>query len=139
MSRGVNINLIQDLLKVAALEGSPPRSSCWGYKRPQAPLDQKEEELFWVLLSAWTFFAHFSSLPNIFTHKNTQKTHSSLLILHSSPKIQGIVLTPNLLLLGSTLWIWGLGVWKQLFSYYPHPSSLHLSLAFILLSLALII
>ena len=75
MSRGVNINLIQDLLKVAALEGSPPRSSCWGYKRPQAPLDQKEKELFWVLLSAWTFSAHFSSLPNTSLHIKTHKKH----------------------------------------------------------------
>ena len=39
------------------------------------------------------------------------ETQQSLLILPSSPKIQGIVLIPNLLLLGSTLWIWGLRVW----------------------------
>ena len=64
------------------------------------------------------FYAHLSSLSNT---KNTRKAHQSFLILLSSPKTQSIVLILNLLLLGSTSWIWGLGVWMYLSSYYPHP------------------
>ena len=61
------------------------------------------------------------------THKNhkkkikIKKAHQRFLILLSSPKTQGIILIPNLLFLGSTLRIWGLGVWMKLFSYHSHP------------------
>ena len=68
------------------------------------PLDQKGEgtSRFCSLLGR---FLHIFSLCQI------QKTHESLLILPSSPKIKGIVLILNLLFLGSTPWIWGLRVW----------------------------
>ena len=69
-----------------------------------------------------TTFSNFCSLACIFLHfslsskhtqkkkKKPQKTHPSFLILLSSPKTQGIVLISNLSFLGSTVWIWGLGV-----------------------------
>ena len=86
------------------LERPLPRKACQGYKRPQAPLAKKRGE-----------FPGFCSLPgyslHIFPLFQTQKTHQSLLILPSLPKILGIVLIPNLLFLGSTSWIWDLGVW----------------------------
>ena len=45
------------------------------------------------------------------TQKHSTKTHQSLLILPSSLRTQGIAFALNLLFLGSTSWIWGLGVW----------------------------
>ena len=108
------------------LEGPLPRKACRGYKRPQAPLAKKRGE-----------FPGFCSLPgyslHIFPLFQTQKTHQSLLILPSSPKILGIVLIPNLLFLGSTSWIWDLGVWMQLLTTIHTPNFLNLFLAFILL------
>ena len=72
-------------------------------------------DFYYFLLSAW-FLYRFLSLPNTKTHtQKTQKTHQILLILLSSPTTQGIFLIPNLHFLGSTLWIWGLGVQMQLF------------------------
>ena len=54
----------------------------------------------------------FFSLPNAKKHPKTiQKTRQSLLILPFSPRTQGIAFALNLPFLGSTLWIWGLGVW----------------------------
>ena len=50
---------------------------------------------------AWEFFELFSPLP---TTKNIQKTHQNFLVLLSSPKIQGIVLIPNLLSLDFIPW-----------------------------------
>ena len=47
-----------------------------------------------------------------------------LLILASSPTIQGSVLVPNLLLLGSTSWIQGLWVWMQFFLAIIHTLNL---------------
>ena len=96
-------------------EGPPPRKVCRGYKRPHTPFRQKKKRgLPW-----------FCSLPkrllHVFPLFQTQKTCQSFLILLSSPKTQGIVLIPNLLLLGSTSQILGLRVWMQLSSYYPHP------------------
>ena len=113
--RGVKINQIYVRLEEeTGLQGPPPRKVCQGYKRPQVPFREKKKKKkkrkkkrsSLVLLST-----RFSSLPNI---KNTQmhkKKHQSLLIPLSSPKTQDIVLIPNLFLLGSTSWIWGLGVW----------------------------
>jgi len=55
---------------------------------------------------------HFLSLQNTKKYpKRLQKTHQSLLVLLSSPRTQGIAFLPILPFLGSTLWIWGLGVW----------------------------
>ena len=106
ISRGVKINPIHGILKVVALERLLPRKVCQGYKGPQAPFRPKKERSFSFLCFTWTFSAPFSSLS-----KSTQKTHQNILILLSLPKTQDIVLIPNLLLLGFTLWIWGLGVW----------------------------
>ena len=106
ISKGVKINPIHGILKVVALERLLPRKVCQGYKGPQAPFRPKKERSLWFLCSAWTFSAPFSSLS-----KSIQKTHQNILILLSLPKTQDIVLIPNLLLLGFTLWIWGLGVW----------------------------
>ena len=83
-------------------------------KGPRYPLDQKKKkkETSWALCPTWTIYECFSSLPNTKKDpKKKKKSHQSLSILLSSPKTRGIVLIPNLLLLGSTLWIWGLGVW----------------------------
>ena len=52
--------------------------------------------------------------------KTLKKIHQNLLILLSSPRTHGIAFLPILPFLGSTLWIWGLGVWIQIFSYHPH-------------------
>ena len=114
LSKGVKINPIQDHLEVAALEPLP-RNPCRGYKRPQAPSKPKNKnknkkiknQTSWVLLSAWTNFELFFFLPN--THTYTK--HIKGTWFFSSPKIQGIVLIPNLHFLGSTPWIWGLEVW----------------------------
>ena len=105
LSRGVEINLIRDLVKVAALQGPSPRKAFRGYKRPQAPLDQKKKgRLSWVpalcLDEFWTFLLSSK-------HK---KTHQSLLILFFTKKIQGSVHTLHLPLLSSIPWIWGLRV-----------------------------
>ena len=84
LSRGVKINPIQDHLEVAALE-PPPRNPCRGYKRPQAPSKPKNKnkkiknETSWVLLSTWTNFELFSSLPNT-------KKHIKAFWFFSSPK-----------------------------------------------------
>ena len=76
-------------------------------KGPRHHSDKKKEERSpWLLCSTWMFSTHFSCLSHTHTHTHTY-THQSLLILPSSPKIQSIVLIPNLLLLGSTL---GFGV-----------------------------
>ena len=102
ISRGVKINLIRDHLKMAT-------KARRGYKRPQVPSKKKKKKTFLGLaLYLDILCTFFLSSKN---KKHTIKTHQSLLILPSSPKIQGIVLIPNLLLLSSTLWIWGLGVW----------------------------
>ena len=64
---------------------------------------------------------HFSKIPllpnsiyifSLFqTPKKKKKKNQSSLILTSPPRTQGIVFEPNLHFLGSTSWIWGLGVW----------------------------
>ena len=43
LSKGVKINSIHDLLKVATLEGLPPWKACQGYKKPQVPSKPKEK------------------------------------------------------------------------------------------------
>ena len=105
LSKGIKINPIHGLLKVAALEGLSvalqgrlPLKVCQGYKRPQAPFRLEETTFFWIFISTRMLSAHFSSLPN------TKNTHQSLLILLSSPKTQDIVPIPNLLFLGSIPW-----------------------------------
>jgi len=72
-----------------------------------------QREIFLIFCSLPTFFTRFflSSKHQIQTKKEHPKTHQNFLILLSSPKTQGIILMPNLAFLGSTLCIWGLGVW----------------------------
>ena len=73
--RVVKINPVWEASQVAALQGSSPRKACWGYKRPQAPPNQKKKKDFYgVFLSTWTSSKNFPSLPNT---KNTQKIHRS--------------------------------------------------------------
>ena len=103
LSRHVKINLIKGVLRWVALEGLLPWNSCRGYKKPQHLSDH-----FLLSFALCLVFLHDFSPSK---HKNTQKTHQSFLILLSSPKTKGIVFISNLLFLGSTLWIWGLGVW----------------------------
>ena len=74
---------------------------------------QKQEVKIFLKVSG---SIHFGAFQGQQTYKgcrleNTQNTHQSFLILLSSPKIQGIVLIPNLPFLSSTFWIWGLEVW----------------------------
>ena len=75
------------------------------------PPDQKKD--FWeVSLGSALCLDDFHSLFLSSKQKKLKKkTHQSLLILASSPKIQGSVLVYNLFFLGSTPWIWSLGVW----------------------------
>ena len=114
LSKSVKINLIHNLLKVAtlkglsmSLQGPSPRKACQGYKRPQAPLRPKKKEtpLATCFLPGWIL-----SFSPLFQTKKTHKKHIKASWFFSSPKIQGIVLIPNLLFLGPTSWIWGLGV-----------------------------
>ena len=55
------------------------------------------------------FYVFFFLSPK--HQKTLQKTHQSLLILPFSPRTEGMAFALNLPFLGSTLWIWGLGVW----------------------------
>ena len=111
LSKGVKINPIRGSLKLVALEGPLPQNSRRGNKKPQAPF-RPEGDHFLLIFSLCLVFLHdFPSFQTQKPHKKTQKTHESFLILLSSPKTQGIFLIPNLLFLGSTLWIWDLGVW----------------------------
>ena len=71
-------------------------------------------------LGIWGLGCGCSTHAHTHTHK-PQKTYQSLLILSSSPRTQGIAFAPNLLFLGSTLGIWGLGCGCSFFSYHPHP------------------
>ena len=88
-------------------------------------LDQNKKKLgFWELFGP--FLGVFPLYPTHFSTKNTQNIHQTFLILLSSPKTQGIVLIPNLLLLGSTLWIWGLGVWCSFLATIHTPNLLNL-------------
>ena len=118
-----------------ALQGPSPRSSCQGYKQPRHPSDL--EGLFSkFLLFAWYFSTRFSLFQTQKTHKKTPKKKNTSKLLNSSlftKKTQCIVLIPNLLFLGSTLWIWGLGVWMYLLATIHTPNLLNLFLAFILL------
>ena len=66
---------------MAALQGVPPRKACQGYKRPQAPLDQKKETLLGPALCLDVFYTIPLSSKHIFTHKNTHTTNQSLLTL----------------------------------------------------------
>ena len=109
--RSVKINPIKDRLKVASLEGPPPWKSCYGYKRPQSPFKQNKRRSLPGFCSLPECLLHIFPLFQTHTHTKKKKKHQSLLILLSLPKTQGIVLIPNLLLFGSTSWIWGLGVW----------------------------
>ena len=72
LSRGVKINSIRGLLRVAALKRPQPRKSCCGYKRPQAPSRKKKKKKkpSLILCSTWTISKLFSSLLNT---KNTSK------------------------------------------------------------------
>ena len=109
LSRHVKINLIRGGLRLAALQGPPLRNLCRGYKKPRHPSDRRMIIFFFLGFALCLVFLHISPLSQ--TQKTPKKTHQSFFILLSSPKIQGIVFIPNLLFLGSTLWIWGLGVW----------------------------
>ena len=58
ISKGIKINPIHGLLKVAALEGLSvalqgrlPLKVCQGYKRPQAPFRLEETTFFWIFIS----------------------------------------------------------------------------------------
>ena len=91
LSKGVKINPIGFLLRLVALEGSLPQSSCQGYKKPQAPFRPGRDHILWVLLFAWYFSTCFSLFQ---TQKNTKKTHQNFLILLSSPKHKVLFLYP---------------------------------------------
>ena len=95
LSRGIKINLIQGHLKMAALQGLSPQKTRQGYKRPQAPLNQKKKKDFSRFGSLSRRSLHIFPLFQI--QKTHKKIHQNLLIVPSSPKIQGIVLIPNLL------------------------------------------
>ena len=86
---------------------------------PRHPSNQGTH-IFSEICSLPSSSLHFFSLPNA-KKKTPQKTHQSLLILPSSPRTLGIALAPNLLFLGSTLGIQGLGVWMQLFQLSSTP------------------
>ena len=90
---------------------------------PRHPSDQGTHIFlkFALYLVPLYFFPLFQTPKK--SPKTLQKTHQSLLILPSSPRTQGIAFAPNLLFLGSTLGIWGLGVWMQLFQLSSTPLS----------------
>ena len=96
------INPIRGLFQAAALEGSLLRKMCRAIKGPRHFQTTGGDHFSGFFLSAWMISKLFFLSSK---HKKHTKTHQSLLILFSSPEIQGIVLIPNLLLLGSTSWI----------------------------------
>ena len=59
----------------------------------------------------WQFPRWILSLLSLIYLPNTSKHIQTPLILLFSPQSQGSILAPNLPLLGSIPWIWGLGVW----------------------------
>ena len=120
-SKHVKINPIRGVLRLAALEGPLPQTLCRGYKKPQAAFKQRGITFFLSFNLCLVFLHVFLSSKHQKEHKKHPKTHQNFLIILSSPKTQGIILIPNLLFLGSTLRIWGLGVWMKLFSFHPHP------------------
>ena len=71
--KSVKINLIWGHLKIAALQGLPPRKTCWGYKRPQAPPYQKKKKK--VFPGSYSLPGRILSFSPFFqkTHKNTSK------------------------------------------------------------------
>ena len=79
LSKGVKINLIRGGLRLVALQGPPPWSSCRGYKKPYAPFRPGETTFFWVLLFAWYFYMHFS-LFQTHTKKRKEKKNTSKLL-----------------------------------------------------------
>ena len=116
LSKGIKINPIHGLLKVAALEGLPvalqgrlPRKVCQGYKRPQAPFRLEQTTFFWIFISTWMLSAHFSSLPNTKKHTKTHIKAFWFFFLHQKYKI--LFLYPIFFSLVLYLGIWGFGVW----------------------------
>ena len=136
--KSVKINPNWEHLKVAALQGPPPHKACWGYKRLQAPPDQKRKKKK-DFLAACSLPGWFLSFSPLFQTQNTHKKYIKVSWFFSSPKIQDSVHTLHLPLLGSIPWIWGSRGYGCSFLATIHsPFSLNLFLAFILLSLALI-
>ena len=80
LSRGSKIKPVWGGLKVAALEGPPPRKSCWGYKKPQAHKKKKD------LPSSCALPGRFLHLSPLSQTKNTQNTHIKASWFFSSPK-----------------------------------------------------
>ena len=73
LSRGSKIKPVWGGLKVAALEGPPPRKSCWGYKKPQAHTKKKKKKISLVLvLCLDVFYTFLLSLK-----QKTHKIHTS--------------------------------------------------------------
>ena len=86
ISRGIKIKPIGGLLKVAAIEGSPPLNLCQGYKKPQASF-RLEGDHFLLGFSLYLVFLHIFPFFQIWqTHKKHPKTHQNFLILLSSSK-----------------------------------------------------
>ena len=139
ISRGFKFKPIWGASQVAALQGVPPCKACQGYKRPQAPPGQEKEENFLgPALYLDIFYMLLLSSKHIPTHKNTQKTNQSLLILLFTKNTRYCSYT-QLLSLVSTPWIWGLRGMDVAFYLLSIPLfSLKLHLAFFLLALALI-
>ena len=84
----------QDLSRVVKI--NPHLKGCYLVKRtraikgPKHLQTRKKEKRFWVLLCAWTFFAHFLSLPNTSLHIKTHKKHiqvSWFFLLHQKYKV----------------------------------------------------
>ena len=120
--RGVQIDPFLGLLRPWPSKGCLLEKRTGAINSPRHLFRPIMTTFSWILLLAqllYSFFSLFQTPKN--TQKNTQKTHQSFLIFLSSPKTQGIVLIPNLLFLGSTLWIWGLGVWMQFFQLSSTP------------------
>ena len=95
------------LLRPAALAAAS-KFSPGAINSPNHALDRGDHIILDFALWLDAFCTFFLSSKNKKTHNNT---HQSFLILLSSPKTQGIVHISNLPFLGSTLWIWVLGVW----------------------------
>ena len=100
------VQLDRGHLKMAALQSPLPWKVCRGYKRPQAPPQTKKRRRRDSLGPALCLDEFLAFLLS-----SKHKKHIKASWFFSLPKIQGIVLIPNLLFLDSTPWIWGLGVW----------------------------
>ena len=84
------------------LKGCRLENRAGAIKSPKHPSNQKKKLSLGSALCRNIFYIFFLS--------SKHKKHIKSSWFFSSPKIHGIILIPNLLLLGSTSWIWNLGV-----------------------------